>query len=34
VKEQNQLVEWALNTPLAQIPQPFRRVTKIKMAAE
>ena len=34
VKEQAQLVEWALNTPLAQIPQPFRRVTKIKMAAE
>ncbi|MBL8628979.1 MAG: 2-oxoglutarate dehydrogenase E1 component [Rhodospirillaceae bacterium] len=35
VKEQNQLVEWALNTPLAQIPQPFRRVAKIgKMAAE
>jgi len=35
VKEQNQLVEWALNTPPAQIPQPFRRVAKIgKMAAE
>jgi 2-oxoglutarate dehydrogenase E1 component len=34
VKEQNQLVEWALNTPAAQIPQPFRRLTKIKMAAE
>ena len=34
VKEQNQIVEWALNTPADQIPQPFRRVTKIKMAAE
>ncbi len=35
VKEQNQLVEWALTTPAAQIPQPFRRVAKIgKMAAE
>ena len=29
VKEQNQLVEWALNTPLADIPQPFRRRTKL-----
>jgi hypothetical protein len=34
VKEQNQLCEWALIAPLAQVPQPFRRVTKIKMAAE
>lgn len=29
VKEQNQLVEWALNTPLDDIPQPFRRRTKL-----
>jgi 2-oxoglutarate dehydrogenase E1 component len=35
VREQNQLCEWALLTPLDQIPQPFRRVTKLgKMAAE
>ena len=35
VREQNQICEWALITPLAQIPQPFRRVSKIgKMAAE
>ncbi len=35
VREQNQLVEWALVTPLAQIPQPFKRATKMgKMAAE
>jgi len=35
VREQNQLCEWALNTPLDQIPQPFRRLSKIgKMAAE
>ena len=35
VREQNQLCEWALNTPLDQIPQPFRRITKLgKMAAE
>ncbi len=35
VREQNQLCEWALTTPLAQIPQPFRRISKIgKMAAE
>ena len=35
VREQSQLCEWALVTPLAQIPQPFRRVSKIgKMAAE
>ena len=35
VKEQNQVVEWALITPPAQIPQPFRRIAKIgKMAAE
>lgn len=29
VKEQNQLVEWALKTPLKDIPQPFRRRTKL-----
>ena len=35
VREQNQLVEWALNTPLDQIPQPFRRISKVgKLAAE
>jgi len=35
VREQNQLVEWALNAPLDQIPQPFRRVSKApKLAAE
>jgi 2-oxoglutarate dehydrogenase E1 component len=35
VREQNQLVEWALVAPAAQIPQPFKRVSKIgKMAAE
>jgi len=35
VREQNQICEWALITPLAQIPQPFRRVSKVgKMAAE
>jgi 2-oxoglutarate dehydrogenase E1 component len=35
VREQNQLCEWALNTPLDQIPQPFRRISKIgKLAAE
>ncbi len=35
VKEQNQLVEWALITPAAQIPQPFRRIAKVgKLAAE
>ncbi|TAK98660.1 MAG: 2-oxoglutarate dehydrogenase E1 component [Rhodospirillaceae bacterium] len=35
VREQNQIVEWALVTPLADVPQPFRRVTKMgKMAAE
>jgi 2-oxoglutarate dehydrogenase E1 component len=35
VREQNQIVEWALVTPLAQIPQPFKRGSKIgKMAAE
>ncbi len=32
VSEQNQLVEWALQTPLDDIPQPFRR--KTKLAAE
>ena len=35
VREQNQICEWALTTPLAQIPQPFRRGSKVgKMAAE
>ncbi len=35
VREQNQLCEWALITPVAQIPQPFRRISRIgKMAAE
>jgi len=35
VREQNQICEWALNAPLDQIPQPFRRISKIgKMAAE
>ena len=35
VREQNQLCEWALNTPLEQIPQPFRRLSKIgNLAAE
>jgi 2-oxoglutarate dehydrogenase E1 component len=35
VREQAQVVEWALVTPLAEIPQPFRRATKMgKMAAE
>jgi len=35
VREQNQICEWALKTPLDQIPQPFRRLSKIgKMAAE
>ena len=35
VREQNQVVEWALVTPLTEIPQPFRRATKMgKMAAE
>jgi 2-oxoglutarate dehydrogenase E1 component len=29
VREQNQLVEWALKTPIDEIPQPFRRVTKL-----
>ena len=29
VEEQNKLVEWALNTPLGDIPQPFRRRTKL-----
>jgi len=32
VKEQNQLIEWALVKPLAEIPQPFKRITT--MAAE
>ncbi len=35
VREQNQLCEWALLTPVDQIPQPFRRVSRVgKMAAE
>jgi len=35
VREQNQICEWALNAPLDEIPQPFRRLSKIgKMAAE
>jgi 2-oxoglutarate dehydrogenase E1 component len=35
VREQTQLVEWALVTPLTEIPQPFKRATKMgKMAAE
>ncbi|MDX2223813.1 MAG: 2-oxoglutarate dehydrogenase E1 component, partial [Rhodospirillaceae bacterium] len=35
VKEQHQLTEWALATPAAQIPQPFRRISRIgKLAAE
>ena len=29
VNEQTRLVEWALNTPLGEIPQPFRRTTKL-----
>ncbi len=29
VDEQNRLVEWALNTPLDDIPRPFRRITKL-----
>jgi len=27
--EQNQLVKWALNTPLDEIPRPFQRATKL-----
>jgi hypothetical protein len=35
VREQNQLCEWALVTPVDQIPQPFRRLSRVgKMAAE
>jgi 2-oxoglutarate dehydrogenase E1 component len=35
VREQAQLCEWALISPLDQIPQPFRRLSKIgKLAAE
>ncbi len=35
VREQNQICEWALITPTEQIPQPFRRLSKIgKVAAE
>jgi len=29
VSEQNRLVEWALRTPIEDIPQPFRRITKL-----
>jgi 2-oxoglutarate dehydrogenase E1 component len=29
VNEQNSLVNWALNTPLDDIPQPFKRLTKL-----
>lgn len=29
VDEQNKLVNWALNTPLDEIPQPFKRLTKL-----
>ena len=29
VEEQNKLVNWALNTPLDEIPQPFKRLTKL-----
>ncbi|MDG2320519.1 MAG: 2-oxoglutarate dehydrogenase E1 component [Rhodospirillaceae bacterium] len=29
VNEQNNLVNWALNTPLDEIPQPFKRLTKL-----
>jgi 2-oxoglutarate dehydrogenase E1 component len=28
VKEQNQVVEWAMTKPAADIPQPFRRITR------
>ena len=35
IREQNQICDWALTAPVADIPQPFRRVSKIgKMAAE
>jgi 2-oxoglutarate dehydrogenase E1 component len=35
VREQNQICEWALQTALEEIPQPFRRISRVgKMAAE
>jgi len=35
IREQNEICTWALETPIAEIPQPFRRISKIgKMAAE
>lgn len=35
IREQNQICDWALGAPLEDIPQPFRRVSKIgKMATE
>jgi 2-oxoglutarate dehydrogenase E1 component len=35
IREQNQICDWALSAPVADIPQPFRRISKIgKMAAE
>ena len=35
IREQNQICEWALSAPIEEIPQPFRRVSKIgKIAAE
>ena len=35
IREQNQICAWALSGPIADIPQPFRRISKIgKMAAE
>ena len=35
IREQNQICDWALAAPIDDIPQPFRRVSKIgKMAAE
>ncbi len=35
IREQNQICDWALTAPAAEIPQPFRRISKIgKLAAE
>jgi 2-oxoglutarate dehydrogenase E1 component len=35
VKEQNQLIEWAMIKPVSEIPQPFRRIAKTaRLAAE
>jgi 2-oxoglutarate dehydrogenase E1 component len=35
VREQNQLCDWALTAPVEEIPQPFRRISRVgKMAAE